>query len=325
MHRLRGCVRPKHGGFPAAAAGLAVLGVLLLASTLVPTAGASPAWGPGTASWANGSVLCQFSIALPFASVSREGANGTGLTLGLGGISEIDANGSVVAVANLSGAVWGSANASRDEMYDFSFGTNASLSSPRGGSGPWGTAGIRVDYDLPDGDTVSGIDRDTVTVHLTVQNWTWQSTGDLLKATFAAWPMHPSEDHLSRSEVAGWLLADRSNATGLELERVKANTSAIAGTGDGPRPIAATPVLELSSPSSARVSVAFGPSAGEYESVAYALQIGVVRPLPPSPVPWTEVGMVLGGAVATSLGIAAVTRRLRARTSRLTYVDEDER
>lgn len=325
MHRLWGCARPRHGGFPAAAVGLAALGLLLLASTLVPSAGASPAWGPGAPSWGNGSVLCQFSVALPFASVSRQGADGTGLTFGLGGLSEIDANGSVVAVANLSGSGWGAANASRDEMYDFSFGTNASLSSPGGGSGPWGTAGIRVDYDLPDGEALSDIDRDTVTVHLTVQNWTWQSTGDLLKATFAAWPMYPAEDHLAPSEAAGWLLADRSNATGLELERVKANTSAIAGTVDGPRPITATPAIELSSPSSARVSVAFGASAGEYESVAYDLQIGVVLPLPPSPVSWTDVGMVVGGAVATSLGIAAATRRLRGRTSRLTYVDEDQR
>jgi len=301
------------------------LGVVLLFGLFTPATAASAAWSPDAVAWHNSMVLCQFSGAQPTVNVSALAQQGTGLTAGLGGMSELRPDGSVAAVANLSSAVWTVANASvDDETYDLAFTTTAPLVSPSAERSTLGSVGLRVDFVLPVYADTLGVDLSVVTMALTVSNWSWQASGDHLQATLGASPMYPTSEHLAASDTTGWMFTNVANSSGQNLEWMGTSSNATARSAAGVSTIvSATPSLALASPTSAAVVVTFGEAAGSFQWLTFATHVGVLLPSSVAGIPTVDLVTVGGAAVAGTLVVAALTRRVRSRPSRLIYVDEE--
>lgn len=298
--------------------------LLLLGAAFFPAASATPGWGPDSVSWTNGLVLCQFSASRPSVNVSAFGLNGTGLAVGVVGMEEIRPDGSIAATANLTGATWDISNASTDQAYDLAFTAEVAVDSTASGSTPVGTADVRVDFVLPVYTDASGGSGATVMTTLSITNWTWQGAGDSLEIGYSAAPAFPLAEHLAASAEPGWLLTSVSSSSGRTLEWLQPGSSALAQASSGASVnVSATPALALRSPASGTVNVVFGSSAGSFRSLTYASDVGIVLPPTIAGIPTVDFVIVAAVAAASSLAIAAVTRRIRARPSRLIYAEEE--
>ena len=316
---------PRPRPFPTILAGAIGVGVFLLAATIVPVAGASAAWSPDPVSWNNGSVLCQFLADQPGVNVSALARNGSGLTTGLRGVSEIDPSGAVVASAALSGLSWNSEKIVTEDFYDLAFTAVAPVDSSASGAPTVGSVDLRVDFVLPAYEGSPSGDYSMVTVQVSVANWSWQAAGDSLALSFSASPTFPSAEHLQTATAPGEQLASASTSSGQTFEWMGLSTTAAAASATGPAVnVSATPSLGDLSSTSAVVGVAFGSAAGAFQSLVFTAHVGVVLPSSVAGIPTVDLVAVGAAAVAGSLGIAAATRRVRSRPSRLIYVDDEE-
>ena len=302
----------------------ACAGFLLLGAAFVPATSAAPAWNPEPVSWTNGVVLCQFSASRPSVNVSALDLNGTGLTIGFGGIAELRPNGSIAATADFTNASWAFWNASTEDSYDLAFTAEVTVDSTAPTPARIGVADVRIDFVLPVHAGTAGGSLTTVTVGLSVSNWTWQGMGDSLEVRLPAAPAFPLAEHLAASTAPGWLLTSVSNSSGRSLAWLQPGSNALAQPASGVAvTVSATPTLALQSAASGTVTVVFGPSAGAYRSLTYDTEVGIVLPSTIAGIPLADFVAVGAAAAASSLAIAAVARRIRARPSRLIYSDEE--
>ena len=315
------------GAFPRSAARTRFLpwapfaGLLLLGAVWGPSAAAT--WTPDPLSWTNGTVLCDFSASGPMVDVSAFGLNGTGLSVGVSGISEIAPNGSVVASAAIAGAVWQVANESTDDYYELAYTASVNVVAGLAGSPALGLADLGIDFVLPAYEDSGEGPINVVNAELTIANWSWQSTHDSLRATFSVGPTYPGSEHLAAPE-SGWLFASVSNSTGRPLEWMAPGTNATAWSSSGrSSSVNATSALAVHSSSSGTVVVNFGTSAGPFQTLAYTSAIGIVVPATVAGIPTVDFAIVGGAAIVVSLAIAGVARRARRGPSRLIYADEE--
>ncbi len=312
---------------PSTATALAVaiaLGTLLAGAPLAAATSSAPVWAADPVSWTNGLVLCQFASTRPAVVVSALDLNKTGLSVTLGGMDELRGDGSVAAVAELSNATWVVSNLSTDAAYNLSFSVHAPLVAATGPATPIGSVDLRVQFILPVyGNSPVG-PTDTVIVRLSVTNWTWQAAGDHLSALFVVSPTSVAAEHLTPTTAAGWLISSDSNSSGQELERMGANSTAVASLASGgPTSISATPTLSMLSPTAATLAVEFGTAAGAFRSLEFTAHVGIVTPPTVLGIPLPELLAVTAAAILVSLLMAASARRLRRRPSDLIYVEED--
>lgn len=302
------------------------LALLFLGISIIPAASAATGWQPDPVAWTNGLVLCQFSSVRPVVSVSALEQNGTGLTLGITGMTEVSEAGNAVATANFTGAAWTVANDSTDGFYDLAFSAELPLQSATEPRSQVGSVELRVDFRLATYAVSPSTVLDSVSVALSVANWTWQMASDHLEATFAAMPSFPSTERLAATSEPGWLLTNSENSSGRTLEWMAANRNATAWTTSGtPVNISATPSLALSSPASADVAVEFGSGAGAFQSLSYLAEVGVLLPPTIAGIPLIDFALVGAAAAISTLAVAVVAHRIRTRPSRFIYVDEEER
>ena len=302
--------------------GVAVAAVALLA--VLPVSGAvapGAAWSSTPTSWTNGLVLCLFSPASPTVAVSALAVNGSGLSLGLVGMEELRPNGSMAAVTDLSSAAWNVTNRSSEDAYDLAYQTTVPLVAQAGATTSVGSADLGVEYLLPAYDHSPAGALDTVTVHVTVSNWTWQGAGDSFVATLAAWPSFSTAEHLGATTQSGWLLTSSSNRSGAVLERmgVEMNASATPSTGPATN-VTAAPLATVGG-SFAEVQVGFG-DAGGFHSLQFQAQVGIVLPSTVAGIPTSELLTAAGVGVLASVLVAVSARWVRRRPSDLIYMEE---
>lgn len=322
-------VRTKPSSFRSHRAGeaIAVALVTTIVATLVllsPAAVAS-SYGPSDpVAWSNGTVLCQFAPTSPSVAVSQAGVGSTGVTLSLASLVELTPGRTTVGAAELTGLSWSASNLSTDDAYDLAYSAHTTLFSPSGGTAPIGSVELLVQFVLPAYEGADIGPTDQVAVVISIVDWTWQNESDHLELTFGVAPSFPASEHLNATGAPGWILAGTSNSTGQVLEQVGANSSAQVLSPSGPSAtIAANASLVLPSPSWAEVAVAFGSSAGTYSSLTYTAHVGVVLPAKVAGIPISELAAVAAAGVLVSLAVAAVTRRLRRRPSKLIYATEE--
>lgn len=324
---LRGPNRSAHpSAHPAWLLGAAVLaGCLLLgAAGVAPAAASGSNWTPDAVAWTNGVVLCQFPGALPAVSVSSNDLNGTGLSLGITGMTELRPNGAPAAIANFSTAGWTVSNRSNDDVFDLAFTAVVPVVASPPTAGPLGTADLRIDFILPAYAESSSVSLNEVTVQVTVANWTWHGAGDYLAASYGAAPSFPVSEHLVAGSDSGWLLSSVQTSSNRTLEWMQPGASATAvPAGGASRNVSAAASLSLGSASSGSVTVDFGTAAGEYESLTYESQVGIVLPSTIAGIPLVDFAIVGGVAILASAAIAAVAARVRSRPSRIIYADEE--
>jgi len=315
--------RRLRSALPLALAGTIAVGVFLLAATLVPVATAAPAWSADPVSWSNGLVLCQFGARSPDANISAVSVGESGLSAFFGGMSEVGSNGTTVAVTDVAGVVWAVQNDTTEDAYDENYSAVVPIVSAFSPA-VVGTAHLELDFVLPAYAGSPEGETSTVTVALSVADWTWQGAGDHLDATFVAMPTFPTQEHLGATSETGWLLTSASNSSGQAREWMGASATATTRNGSGPATtVGVRSGMTLTSPSLATITVTF-PAAGSFQSLHFAAFVGVVLPSTVAGIPTIDLVAVGAAAVAGSLGIAAVTRRVRSRPSRIIYVDDEE-
>ena len=302
-----------------------VLASAVLLGGLSPVVSASP-YGPGDpVSWTNGLVLCQFAEDWPSVAVSALSLNGTGVTVAVLNVSEVRANQSLAAYASMGGLPWRASNLSTEDAYDLAYSIEAPVVSSSGSPRTVGSAELSVRFVLPAYSGSPSGSTDIVNVVFSVVNWTWLAPGDHLVVAFSATPSFPGKEQLNTTSAPGWLISSRSTTTGSELERVGANATASATTGAGAlTTVVANSTVQIISPESARLAVAFGTSAGEFTSLGFTAKVGIVVPSAVAGIPLTELAASGAAAVLVSLLVAAAARRLRKKPSKLVYVTEEE-
>ncbi len=298
--------------------GLAVLFVVPAAAMAgVP----ATTWGATPPSWTNGRVLCVFSPSVPSVGVSALARPGTGLTVGLGSLVEVTADGSIVATANVSGATWTAENLSSEDAYDLSYTASASVVGPAAASE--GTVSLQVQFVLPAYETEPTPSLDAVQVALSVLGWPWQAAADHLTLSLVVTPSFPSAEHLVLGAATGPLVAGTSRSSGATWEELYVSSSANATPlSGGTIPVRATASVAGTS-SAATVGVAFGTAAGAFTSLSYTAQVQVVFPSTIAGIPTLDLVAVGGAAAVLSLVLAAGVRRMRRRPSDLVYAEEE--
>lgn len=320
-------VPPRRGrSRPRAPSGVVLVAALIAAVVVLsPAASASTYRSGNPISWSNGVVLCQFAAGSPSVAVSHSGVSGTGVTIALLSLVEVASGTSVVRVANLSGLTWVVENRSTDDWYDLAYSAHAPLVSPSGGGGPVGSVDLLVQFVLPIYQESPQLPTNQVSVLLSIGNWTWTSPNDQLELAFGVAPSFPASEHLNATSAPGWLLASSSNESGQVLEQVGTNSTAEVTSGAGsPATVIADASLEIPSPSWAELSVTFGNSAGAFSSLLFGAHVGVVIPATVAGIPISELAAVATAAALVSLAVAAVTRRIRRRPSKLIYVSGEK-
>jgi hypothetical protein len=302
-----------------AGTGLAVFALLLAASPAL-------AWGDyqDPVAWTNGTVLCQFAASTPMVGVSALSVRESGLTASLVGLSEVRANGSVAATADLSGQAWNVANLSDDDAYDLEFTITAPIEAAPSSAGTVGSVNLSVQFVLPayDGSPDGAVDQVMIVVAET--GWTWQGPGDHLEMILGAAPTVSSTEHLVASTAAGWLLSSVANASGTEREQLGTNSTALVSSPGRPgTTVAANASLALPSSEQATVAVAFGSGAGEFSALTFVSRVGVVLPATIAGIPLPELLAAAGAATLVSILVAVGARRLRRRPSRLIYAEDE--
>lgn len=308
-------------------AGAAALVVMLgLLATLAPAASASSYGGSEPLSWTNGLVFCQFATDSPSVGVSAWSLNGTGVMVSFLGISEMRPDQSVAAMAELAGLTWTVSNLSTEDAFDLAYAGHALLVGGPGSSSIVGSTNLSISFVLPAYQGSGLGPADVVTVVVQVTDWSWQATGDHLAISFGASPSFPTREHLNTTSAPGWLLASTANATGSELERVGANSTAIVTSASGSSStIDANASVAIASPALAKVSVVFSASAGTFSALTFAARVGIVLPATVAGVPIVDFAAAGFAAVLVSLLVAVTARRLRNKPSTLVYSDEEER
>ncbi len=301
-----------------------VLVILPLTSAAAPTA--RLVYEPS--SWSNGVVLCEFAPSTAEVAVSALARDDSGLTAAAGTMTEYSILGTAMASANMSDATWTASNESNATAYAVQYTSTMSVLGPALPSTLLGTVQIGVEFVLPFAATNASPDVDTVAIHVSITGWPWQILGDHLEMSIASWPAYDTEEHLALGSSAGALLSGVSVATGAVQELLFGSTTATADPGSpSAAAVAATPSVSGNS-TAATVAVDFGSSAGSYGSLDYSMGVDV---LPPLAAPSALAGIppayfaASGAAAVLVAGLVAVTaQRARSRTSRLTYVDEEE-
>lgn len=298
------------------------LGSLLLLGVATPVAAGTVAWGPGQVSWTNELVLCQFAPTTPTVNASALGSSSSGLTVGLAGMSEVTPALTPTAVADLAGVSWAVRNLSNPESYDLDYSAQVPLMAPSPSGAHLGSVDVRVDFVLPAYDASVPAEPNVVAVDLSVANWTWQSPSDSLEAAFSVGATVPSAEHLDAS-TPGQLIDARSNRSGGVLDWMSVAPSSVAQPTAGlPVNVSEAAVVTAETPSSALVVVTFAP-AGEFRELTSTAQVGVVLPSSVAGIPVAYIVATGGLAAAGAVGVAVVARHMRARPSKLIYVDEE--
>ncbi len=311
---------PRSGLFPLALG----LGLILLGAAWAPAARAA-AWAPDPISWTNGVTLCDFASSSPSVNVSALARSGSGLSVEMDGLAEIAPNGSVVATAEMSSASWHVANESDDDDYDLAFTATVSVVLPSGAAKPVGSVELGIDYILPAYEATSSTALNVVAANVSVANWTWQHVGDALRATFAVGPTYPEAEHLGANLSGSWMFTSVGNDSGQPFEWMTPGTSAtVWSPSTGFAVDSATPSRTIHSPSAATLTVDFGSGSGEYQTLNYTSDIGVVLPATIAGIPIADFAIAAGAAVVASLALAGVARRARRGRSQLIYAEEEE-
>jgi hypothetical protein len=306
--------------------GSLVVAVVAALAVLGPTVSAYSYRNGDPVAWSNGVVLCQFATQSPSVAVSHSGVSGTGVTVSLASLVEATRANSVVGVANLSGLSWSVTNLSTDDAYDIEYSAHAAVVSPSSSARTLGSVQLTVQFVLPAYQGSPKGPTDRVSVLISVVGWSWQGPTDHLVLAFEITPSYPASEHLNATEARGWILSSTSNESGQVLEQVGANASAQVTAATGPATtVAANASVEISSPSWAELSVAFGDSAGAYTSLSYDAEVGIVIPTEVAGIPLSEIVAVIAAGAFVSVVVAVATRRVRRRPSKLIYVTEAER
>ncbi len=301
--------------------------VALLILPLTATAAPASRLVYEPSSWTNGVVLCEFTPSTPEVAISALARDDSGVTSGAGTMTEVSILGTVLATSNMSDANWTVTNNSTADAYAALYTSTMSVFGPALPSTLLGFVHVSVEYVLPLVATNATTSTDTVTIYVDISGWPWQILGDHLAMTMASWPTYDSEEHLALGSSAGALLSGVSTANGAVQEQLFGSTTATADPGSpSAAVVAATPSVSGNS-TGAVVAVDFGSNAGSFSSLGYSMNVHVLPPtalasiagIPPA------YFAASGAAAVLVTGLVAVaTQRVRARTSRLTYVDEKE-
>lgn len=306
--------------------GTTAFAAALLVVSFAPVTAASATWAPpDPLAWSNGIVLCEFSPVAPSVNVSAVSLSETGLTVNLGGMTEVRPDGSAVAVANLSNVAWQVANLSTDDAFDLAFiATSVPLVAPTASAPVVGSVDLRVDFVLPAYASSPDVSTDVVSAVLTVSNWTWQAAGDHLAADLSSWVTYPGSERLTGPGAPSRMITGTSTGSQGDLQWMGfAPNATVVSPGGNSSTVSASPQLEGLTSGAASVTVAFGASAGEFRSLVFVTQVGVILPTAIAGIPTVDFLAVAGAAAGTSLVVAVVAHRVRRRPSRLTYAEEE--
>lgn len=277
-------------------------------------------WVPVPSEWGNGIVLCTFSSSQPAAAVSAESLNGTGLGAGPVGLQEVSPSGSVVASAAFSSVNWFELNNSHDAWFDMTYTAQVPVVST-GSTTPAGAVSVRVDFVLPAYAEKPGQNLTVVNLTLSLSNWPWQHSTDVLRASLQVWMPFPAAERLSAGIGGGSVVTTSSASTGRPLEYLIAPPTATAG---GLTVISAASSSSVAG-SSGSVTVAFGSEAGQFSSLNYTTHVGIILPRTIAGIPTYYFALVGAAGVAAVLAVAVATRQLRRAPSDLEFVEEENR
>ncbi len=299
-------------------------GTFLVLVSLVATASAATTWDPPPQEWTNGVVLCEFLPSVPTVSVSALERSETGISTTMNSVEEIDPSGDVVASATVPAADWTASNLSNDDAYDLSYSAVVPVTGPSASAPLLGSANLTVAYVLPAYEDSTNESLNSVSVDLQVAGWPWQGTEDHLALSLEVWPSFASEEHLVFRSTPGALLTSVSTSSGAAFEQMDGSASAIANpSSSSPITLPATASVSGNS-SSALISVSFGSAAGTFSTLNYSASVTVLFPATVAGIPTIDLVAVGSLAALISVLVAGGVRRVRNRSSDLTFVNEED-
>lgn len=300
--------------------GIVGLGLLLSASPSMIGSAAAYSGPTPELTWDNGRVRCDFASAQPVVAVSALDLPDSGLSATVPSVAEYSPLGSEVALARLGGTTWHRTNASNEDLYDMAYTAHVGLASPNG-TPLSGGADVRVDYTLVSYPGPGATNLSSVTWDLAVSNWTGQSPSDHLVLNLSAWPSFVANERLtSTSDGTGIVSVSRASGSAREY-LIPFRTIELLSPGGSNVSAPVSPVLELND-SLASVEVAAPAANGTVTGLRYSATIWIPVPAMVAGLPLYAYALVGSAAVAASLAVAAMTRRVRRRPSRLAFVEE---
>jgi hypothetical protein len=322
MSRERGAGSPHTRSFGHASAAILVL-LLITASLLGAPASASSTsplyehldW---SGAWSNGLVLCEFQLGQPTVSVSALSLDDTGLNATLAGVQEWGPSG-LVAGWYGSAANWSEANVSNSSALTLEY--SAQLPEGVPGATELGDVTANVVYSLPASPSSGAGAGNLVSMTVRLSNLTVPAPADSLRLMLALSPAYVQNEHLEGQPDGGrvtsvWDL----NSTPLEV--FDAGSSARLTNSSGSSEVGAVPGSMVSE-ESASVNVSVGSAPGEYRSISYVSQVGIVLPTTVLGVPTYIYVGVVGIAGLICVVVAVGSRSVRRRRSPLMSPDED--
>ena len=297
--------------------------LVLVATPILASSGASAAWPSTNPSWTNGSVLCIFQSSHPEVAVSADAVAHSGLDASIASVAEIDRGGAVVAVTDGAAANWNSTNRSTSDWYDLSYSATVPVTTLAPEGPVLGTTSLRIDFRLPVYASTPTTNLTSVIVQLALSGWPWQSNQDHLAIDLSFAPAFPTSEHLVASGSNAGELANAANGSGQTMERFAAAPNATVAGPVGPSiSVGVTPTASVAA-SSAVIALAVDPSAGPFSSLNYTAQIGVVLPSTIAGLPFYDFVVVAEAGLLVAVGVGLGLRRARRSPSDLVYAEEE--
>jgi hypothetical protein len=308
---------------PAVLAALIV--ALLLLATSPPQFGSTvgSAWTGGHR-WSNGVFAATFATDRPAATIAPMGADpGYGLYAGVASVAELSANGSAIAIADLTRAAWTVDNATTSIGMTMTYATNATVRA-NGSGAPVGASDMVVSFTAGAAAPPTARDAGTLSFSVALTDWPWQGSGDSLMMSLPLWPSDPATEYLADGATPGTMDC-MENSSHRSVEYFAWDPTAIVGeTGPATTSVAASATV-IGGSSAAAVQIHFASSAGAFRSLVYEPRIGLSQ-LPGSPpLPLADYALIAGGLAALTVGLAALMLRVGRRPPRLLGAEGDGR
>ncbi|MFY9716381.1 MAG: hypothetical protein WAK40_00360 [Thermoplasmata archaeon] len=330
-------VRPDAGAhprlrstLPGVAAVVILLVLLAFPSALAASASATPPpFVPS--SWNNEVVVCTFDPTDPSATIGANGTSESGMWMGMGSLTATGVAGAITETASLSGATWTALNLSTAGLYSLAYTSNVPVVSVL--DLPLGTTNVTIIFSLPDSNSSTAVQNETVTTTLSVVGWPLAVLSSNLTAELDFRPANASAEHLEGPVTGGSAIESIGNASGIANAYLNLSKTAVVSTASGI--LSTIPVVSGLlglTPDSGTLAVSFATPPSTAMSVNYTTAMQVVPPqqpvhpiVPPLPghVPTADFLAAAGAAVLASLAIAGATRRVRRSPSDLEYVEEE--
>jgi hypothetical protein len=301
-----------------------LVGLLVIASVFAaPTSasGTSPLhehldW---SGAWSNGLVLCEFQLRQPTVSVSALSLDDTGLNATLAGVQEWGPSGLVAGWYGFA-VNWSEANVSNSSALTLEY--SAQLPEGVPGAPQLGDLTAGVAYSLPVSPSSGSSSGDLVSMTIRLSNLTVPASADSVRLMLALSPAYVQNEHLE-GQPGGGRVTSVWDLNSTPLEVFDAGTSARLTSSSGSSNVGAIPGSMVTE-ESALVNVSVGSAAGEYRSVSYVSQVGIVLPSTVLGVPtYIYVGvMAFAGLICVVVAIGS--RTVRRRRSPLMSPDEEE-